>query len=79
MHGNIARPELAIPDGGRPIYFAAAMLVVLSGLFCLAGQHELGSLSAEMCQYGGAFCDNPVYVLAGAGLAAIWGMFVSVR
>jgi hypothetical protein len=55
------------------------MLVVLSGLFYLAGQRELGSLSAEMCQYGSAFCDNPAYILAGGGLAAIWGLLVSVR
>jgi hypothetical protein len=57
----------------------AAILAVLSGLFYLAGQHEIGSLSSEVCQYGGTFCDNPAYVLAGAGLAAVWGMFVSVR
>jgi hypothetical protein len=79
LHGNIVRPALEITHGGRPIYFVAAILVVLSGLFYLAGQHQLGSLSTEVCQYGSTFCDNPVYVLAGAGLAAVWGMFVSVR
>jgi len=26
-----------------------------------------------------AFCRQPVYVLVGAGLAALWGVFVSVR
>ncbi|MGA7805378.1 hypothetical protein [Bradyrhizobium sp.] len=61
------------------MYFVASALVVLSGLFYAAGNHEIGSLGVEMCQYGGSFCDNPHYVLAGAGLAAIWGAFVSVR
>jgi hypothetical protein len=61
------------------MYFVAAVLVVLSGLFYAAGHHEIGRLGVEMCQYGGVFCDNPVYVLAGAALAAIWGAFVSVR
>ena len=32
-----------------------------------------------MCRYGRTFCDSPFYVLAGAGLAAVWGAFVSVR
>jgi hypothetical protein len=61
------------------MYFAAAALVVLSGIFYAAGHHELGSYSASVCRYGGAFCDNPMIVLVGAGLAAIWGAFVSVR
>jgi hypothetical protein len=61
------------------MYFVAAVLVVLSGLFYAAGQNEIGSFGVDMCRYGGAFCDNPVYVLTGAGLAAAWGAFVSVR
>jgi hypothetical protein len=61
------------------MYFVAAVLVVLSGLFYAAGQHEIGSFSTDLCRYGGTFCDNPAYVLAGAGLAAAWGKFVSVR
>jgi hypothetical protein len=32
-----------------------------------------------MCQYGGTFCDSPHYVLVGAGLAAVWAKFVSMR
>jgi hypothetical protein len=32
-----------------------------------------------MCRYGGAFCDNPFIVLIGAGLAAVWATFVSIR
>jgi hypothetical protein len=51
----------------------------LSGLFYAAGQHEIGSLGADMCRYGSTFCDSPSYVLAGAILAALWGAFVSVR
>jgi hypothetical protein len=61
------------------MYFVAAVLVILSGLFYAAGNHEIGSFGVGMCRYGGTFCDSPVYVLAGAALAAIWGAFVSVR
>jgi len=61
------------------MYFLAAVLAVLSGLFYAAGQHEIGSLGVEMCRYGGTFCDHPIYVLTGAILAALWGAFVSVR
>jgi hypothetical protein len=52
---------------------------VLSGLFYAADHNEIGSLGVEMCRYGSTFCDHPVYVLAGAILAAIWGAFVSIR
>jgi hypothetical protein len=61
------------------MYFVAAVLALLSGLFYAAGHHEIGSYSADVCRYGGTFCDNPVYVLTGAGLAAAWGAFVSIR
>lgn len=61
------------------MYFVAAVLAILSGLFYAAGHHEIGSLGATMCQYGGIFCDSPVLVLVGAGFAAAWGMLVSVR
>ncbi len=61
------------------MYFAAAVLFVLSGLFYAAGNHEIGSLGVTMCSYGGAFCDNPMIVLVGALLAGAWGAFVSVR
>ena len=61
------------------MYFAAAVLLVLSGVFYAAGHHELGSYSADVCRYGSMFCDNPFYVLVGAGVAAVWGAFVSVR
>jgi hypothetical protein len=61
------------------MYFVAAALVVLSGLFYAAGNHEIGSLGVQMCRYGGSFCDSPHYVLVAAGLAAAWGAFVSVR
>jgi hypothetical protein len=61
------------------MYVVAAILIVLSGLFYAAGQHELGSLGVEMCRYGGAFCDNPIYVLVGGLLAGVWAAFVSVR
>jgi hypothetical protein len=54
-------------------------LVVLSGLFYAAGNHEIGSLGVEMCRYGSTFCDSPHYVLTGAGLAAVWAMFVSIK
>jgi hypothetical protein len=61
------------------MYFVAAVLVVLSGVFYAAGNHEIGSLGVEMCRYGGIFCDSPYLVLVGAGLAAAWGTFVSIR
>ena len=61
------------------MYFAAAVLAVLSGVFYAAGHHELGSFSGDVCRYGGAFCDNPLIVFSGAALAAAWGMFVSVK
>jgi hypothetical protein len=61
------------------MFFVAGVLVVLSGLFYAAGQHEIGSLGVTMCRYGRTFCDNPSYVLVAAGLAAIWGALVSVR
>ncbi len=61
------------------MYFASAVLAVLSGLFYAAGRHEIGSFGVTMCSYGSPFCDNPLIVLVGAGLAAAWGAFVSVR
>ena len=61
------------------MYFAAAVLTILSGLFYAAGRHELGSLSADVCHYGGNFCESPHYVLVGAIVAALWGTFVSIR
>ena len=61
------------------MYFVTVVLVISSGLFYAAGQHEIGSFGADVCRYGSTFCENPVYVLAGAGLAAVWGKFVSIR
>jgi hypothetical protein len=61
------------------MYYAAAALLVLSGLFYSAGHHELGQFGANVCSYGGPFCDNPAVVFTGAALAAAWGMFVSIK
>jgi hypothetical protein len=61
------------------MYFVAAALVVLSGLFYAAGQHEIGSYGPEICRYGSTFCVHPAYVLVGAVLAGLWGAFVSIR
>jgi hypothetical protein len=61
------------------MYFVAAALAVLAGLFYAAGNNELGSWGSDVCRYGSTFCDNPVYVLVGAILAAVWGTFVSIR
>ncbi|MGH6780408.1 MAG: hypothetical protein ACRECL_20725 [Bradyrhizobium sp.] len=55
------------------------VLAVLSALFYAAGNDQIGSFGAEVCQYGGPLCDSPQYVLVAAGLAAAWGAFVSVR
>jgi hypothetical protein len=60
------------------MYFVAAVLAVLAGLFYAAGNNEIGSVGVQMCQYG-TFCDHPSYVLAGAILAGIWATFVSIR
>ena len=61
------------------MYYVAAVLVALAGLFYAADHHEIGSLGVEMCRYGSTFCDHPIYVLVGAALAAIWAAFVSIR
>jgi len=61
------------------MYFVAGLLVVLSGLFYAADQGQLGKFGSQMCAYGDAFCRHPVYVLIGAGLAAVWGTFVSMK
>jgi hypothetical protein len=61
------------------MYFVAGALVLLSGLFYAAGHHELGSFSADVCRYGSTFCESAFYLLVGAGLAAIWGTFVTIR
>jgi hypothetical protein len=61
------------------MYIVAGVLFVLSGLFYAAGNHEIGSFGVEMCRYGSTFCDSPHYVLTGAGLAAVWATFVSIR
>ncbi|KWV49840.1 hypothetical protein AS156_15025 [Bradyrhizobium macuxiense] len=61
------------------MYFVAAVLAVLSGLFYAAGQHQVGSLGTTMCEYGGLFCESPYLVLVGAGLAVAWAALVSVR
>jgi hypothetical protein len=61
------------------MYFVAAVLTVLSGLFYAASHHEIGSLGMQMCEYGSTFCDKPHYVLTGGILAALWGGFVSIR
>lgn len=61
------------------MYVVAGILVILAGMFYAAGHHEIGSVGVEMCRYGGVFCDNPHYVLTGAGLAAVWAAFVSIK
>ena len=53
------------------MYLAAVVLSIASALFYAAGHHEIGSFSTDVCRYGGLFCENPVYVLTGAGLAAV--------
>jgi hypothetical protein len=61
------------------MYFVAAALLVLSGLFYAADHQEIGALGQQMCLYGSTFCDNPVYVLVGAIVAGLWAAFVSIR
>jgi hypothetical protein len=80
-NSNSALSRVVEPDrdGECPMYFVAAVLAVLAGLFYAAGNHEIGGWGVEVCRYGSTFCDSPVYVLVGAILAALWGGFVSVR
>src|SRR5258708_7193137 len=74
VHGFCAGAYLRVDrrHGGRQMYFVAVVLTILSGLFYAAGQHQIGSFGADVCRYGSAFCDSPVYVLVGAILAALW-------
>lgn len=83
-NGKSARPfvsmqPILIPFTEGAMHFVAGALFILSGLFYAAGNNEIGSLGPTMCQYGGAFCDHPSYVLVGAILAGLWGTFVSIR
>lgn len=59
--------------------YVAGALAIVAGVFCSVGLLELGAPRAELCQYGTAFCDKPLYLLFAVGLAAAWGVFVSVR
>ncbi len=61
------------------MFYVAGVLAILAGVFYSVGLHELGNTGAELCEYGTAFCDKPLYLLVAAGLAAAWGAFVSVR
>ena len=61
------------------MFFVAGILAVLAGLFYAAGQHEIRIARRYDVRYGRTFCDNPLYVLVAAGLAAVWGALVSVR
>ena len=61
------------------MYYVAAALLVLSGLFYSAGHHEIGSFGVTMCTYGSSFCENPMIVFSGGTLAAAWGIFVSIK
>jgi hypothetical protein len=74
-----AQPTVAQMARRPSMYFATAVLTILSGLFYTAGRHEIGSISADVCSYGGTFCQNPHYVLVGAIVAGLWGTFVSMR
>ncbi|HEV2154756.1 hypothetical protein [Bradyrhizobium sp.] len=61
------------------MYYVAAALLGMSGLFYSAGRHELGQFGADVCSYGSAFCDSPVVLFTASALAAAWGMFVSIK
>src|SRR5258705_3417663 len=49
-----AQPTAARMARRPPMYFAAAVLTILSGLFYVAGNHELGSIGSDVCRYGGS-------------------------
>jgi len=59
--------------------YVAGLLTILSGLFYTASNHMIGSFGKTLCRYGDTFCDHPVYLLVAAGIAGLWGAFVSIR
>ncbi len=61
------------------MYFVAGLLALMAGLFYGASNHAIGAFGKTLCLYGDTFCDHPVYLLVAAGIAALWGAFVSVR
>ena len=61
------------------MFFVAGILAALGGLFYAAGHQQIGSFGVTVCGYGPTFCNNPHWVFVAAGLAAIWGAFVSIR
>ena len=79
MYAGVVMPADSWSARRHSMYFVAAVLTIMSGVFYAASRHEVGSFGVTMCQYGSPFCDNPLLVLVGAGLAACWGAFVSVR
>ena len=60
------------------MFFVAAVLAILSGLFYAAGRHEIGSLGVDV-PVRQSVLRQPLLVLVAAGLAACWGAYVSVR
>ena len=57
------------------MYFVAAVLAILSGLFYAAGHHEIGSFGVHDVPLWQLVLRQPAYVLVGAGLAAALGRF----
>jgi hypothetical protein len=59
------------------MFFVAALLTILSGLFSAARPREIGSLGVAMCRYAAPFATIRCSWLVAAGEG--WGAFVSVR
>jgi hypothetical protein len=66
-------------EWGSTMFYMAALLAMMTGLFYAAGNGEMAGFGASLCQYGEPFCQHPTYALAASALAAIWGAFVSIR
>ena len=64
-------------DGDEPLICPTCQALKL--LLYAAGHRELGAYSADVCRYGGMFCESPYLLLVASGLAAVWGKFVSIR
>ena len=50
------------------MFFVAAVLTILSGLFYAAGYHEIGPLGVAMRQCRSPLCENPLLALVAARL-----------
>jgi hypothetical protein len=58
------------------MYVVAFVLAVAAAAFYMAGAD--GLWADPLCRYGGAFCQHPSWLAAGAMLALVWAAVVRV-